>query len=287
MVTPFNERGEVDFTRLLIHTDRLIQNGVDYLVVLGTTAETPTLSGQEKQDIIKCVIDGTAGRVPLVIGMGGNCTADVVKSVQSMAAEGVNGILSVAPYYNKPNQEGLYQHFSAVAAVTNLPIILYNVPGRTGSNINAETVCRLASDFEGTIVGIKEASGDFNQIMQILHHKPEDFLVISGDDAIALPMIALGGSGIISVLGNAYPAMVSTMVASALKGSMEKAREIHYQLLPLMNAIFKEGNPTGIKAVLEIQGHIVNMLRLPLVCASDSLYKQIKQLHKAIRTSRY
>mgnify|MGYP000576300596 CR=1 FL=1 len=283
MVTPFNEKGDVDYDRLTRHTDRLINNGVDYLVALGTTAETPTLSKQEKHDIVKCIVGTADGRIPVVVGAGGNNTAEVVETVRSMNIDGINGILSVAPYYNKPAQEGLYQHFSAISAVSEWPVILYNVPGRTGCNISADTVCRLASDFGDKIVGIKEASCDFIQIMQILKNKPENFLVISGDDAMALPMIALGGSGVISVIANAYPALFSTMIASALNGSYEKAREIHYLLLPMINAIFKEGNPAGVKTAMEIQGYIHNVLRLPLICASDPLHRHIKELHKIIQ----
>ncbi len=278
LVTPFNQVGEVDFDKLILHTDRLIRNGINYLVVLGTTAETPTLSAKEKADVVRCVVDANGGRVPVIVGAGGNDTRSAVESVKTMDLNGVNGLLSVAPYYNKPSQEGMYQHFSAIAAVAELPVMLYNVPGRTGSNISAELAVRLANDFPGTIVAVKEASGNFEQVMDIIQHKPEDFLVISGDDSITLPMIALGGDGVVSVLGNAYPAMFSTMVAAALEGSFNKARELHYRLLPMMKAIFKEGNPAGVKAAMEIQGWIENVLRLPLVPATGKLYQEISEL---------
>jgi len=278
MVTPFNHVGEVDFDKLILHTDRLISNGINYLVVLGTTAETPTLSVSEKADIVRCVVDANGGRVPIIAGTGGNDTRSAVESVKTIDLSGVNGLLSVAPYYNKPSQEGMYQHFSAIAAVADLPVMLYNVPGRTGSNISAGLAVRLANDFPGTIVAVKEASGDFEQVMDIIQHKPEDFLVVSGDDSITLPMIALGGDGVVSVLGNAYPATFSTMVAAALEGSFDKARELHYRLIPMMKAIFKEGNPAGVKASMEIQGWIENTLRLPLVPATRKLYQEISEL---------
>jgi len=278
MVTPFNPVGDVDFDRLILHTDRLIRNGINYLVVLGTTAETPTLSASEKSDVVRCVVDACGGRVPIIVGAGGNDTRSAVEMMKTMDLNGVNGLLSVAPYYNKPSQEGMYQHFSALAAVADLPVMLYNVPGRTGSNISAETVLRLANDFRGTIVAVKEASGDFEQVMDIIGKKPEDFLVVSGDDSITLPMIAIGGDGVVSVIGNAYPALFSTMVSAALDGSFEKARELHYRLSPMMKAIFKEGNPAGVKASMEIQGWIENVLRLPLVPATEKLYQEIREL---------
>ncbi len=278
MVTPFNTTGEIDCDQLSVHTDRLINNGINYLVVLGTTAETPTLSQEEKSNIINCVVDANGGRVPVLVGMGGNNTRAVVESIRSINLKGVNGLLSVAPYYNKPSQEGLYQHFAAIAAVSELPIMLYNVPGRTSSNISSVTALRLAHDFKEHIVAVKEASGNLEQVMEIIRDRPEGFLVISGDDSITLPMIAAGGEGLVSVIGNAYPALTSTMVAAALDGSYDKAREIHYRLFPMMKAIFKEGNPAGVKASMEIQGWIENVLRLPLVPASSDLYQEISRL---------
>jgi len=283
MITPFTQAGEVDLETLGKLTDRLIKHGINYLVVLGTTAETPALKDAEKEDVIRCVVDACGKRVPIIAGAGGNDTRAVVDWVNAMNSEGIDGILSVAPYYNKPSQVGIYQHFAAIAAVSEVPVMLYNVPSRTGSNISAETTLRLANDFQGTIVAIKEASGNFDQVMEIIREKPEPFLVVSGDDAITLPLIAAGGDGLVSVIGNGYPALISTMVAAALEGAMDKARELHYKLLPMMRAIFKEGNPTGIKAALEIQGIIQNVLRLPLVPATEMLYREIEALDEDMR----
>ncbi len=285
MITPFKKDGEIDFDRLSEHTDRLIKQGISYLVVLGTTAETPTLSDQEKGEVLACVTDACGHRVPVMAGVGGNNTRAVTEALKRPWLKQVQGILSVAPYYNKPSQEGLYQHFGAIASVSDWPVMLYNVPGRTGSNIAAETTLRLASDFQGSLIGIKEASGNFAQLMDILAGKPENFLVVSGDDAITLPMISLGGAGVISVIGNGYPALMSTMVASALDGSFGKARELHYRLLPMMKAIFQEGNPAGIKASMEIQGWIENVLRLPLIPVTRGLYEEIARLDKQLNQS--
>lgn len=283
LITPFKQQGEIDWDKLIMLTERLINNGINYLVVLGTTAETPTLSRQEKQDVIRCVVDAGGGRIPIMVGISGNDTRATVEAVQTADLEGVNGLLSVAPYYNKPSQEGIYQHFAAIAAVSEHPVMLYNVPGRTSSNISSATALRLAHDFQGSIVAIKEASGNFEQVMEIIRDRPEGFLVVSGDDAIVLPMIAAGGNGVVSVIGNAYPALLSTMVAAALDDSFSKARELHYRLFPMMKAIFKEGNPTGVKAAMEIQGFIDNVLRLPLIPASEGLYEEISQLNKALQ----
>lgn len=282
MVTPFNREGEVDHEKLMLHTDRLIRNGINYLVVLGTTAETPTLSAAEKNEVVRHVVEAGGGRVPVIVGAGGNDTRATVDLVRSMDLRGVNGLLSVAPYYNKPSQEGMYQHFSAIAAVSELPLILYNVPGRTGSNIRAETVLRLAADFPDKIVAVKEASGDLNQVMEIIGNRPEGFMVISGDDSISLSLIASGGDGVISVIANAYPALFSTMIAAALEGAFDKARELHYRLFPMMKAIFKEGNPAGVKAAMEIQGWTENVLRLPLIPVTGKLYAEIRELDRQL-----
>jgi 4-hydroxy-tetrahydrodipicolinate synthase len=283
MITPFLRDGEVDWKRLEAITDRLIRNGVSYLVALGTTAETPVLSKGEKEKVIRSVLDTCGGRVPVVVGVGGNDTRSVVDHLRAMDLKGISGVLSVTPYYNKPTQEGMYQHFAAVATVAGCPVILYNVPGRTGSNLSAETTLRLASDFQGSIVAVKEASGNFDQVMEIIRNRPDGFSVISGDDAITLPMIACGGDGVISVIGNAYPAWLSTMVSAALNEAYEKARAIHYRLLPMMRAIFKEGNPSGVKAAMEIQGIIDNVLRLPLIPATEKLYAEIRELDAALQ----
>ncbi len=286
MVTPFNRKGEVDLQKLADHADRLIRNGVNYLVVLGTTAETPTLSAGEKKEAVRSVVDAGGGRVPVIVGAGGNDTRAVVESVRSMDLSGVDCLLSVAPYYNKPTQEGMYQHFSAIAAVSPVPVVLYNVPGRTGSNIASGTVLQLAHDFPGTIVAVKEASGDLNQVMEIIRDRPEGFLVISGDDAIALPMIAAGGHGVISVIANAYPDLFSTMIAAALESSFDKARELQYRLFPMIKAIFREGNPAGVKAAMELRGWVDNVLRLPLIPVSDALYAEIRSLDRRLREDR-
>ena len=278
MVTPFNGTGDVDFDNLTLHTDRLINNGINYLVVLGTTAETPTLSAKEKQDVVRCVVDACGGRVPIVVGAGGNDTLSAIEAIRSMEKRNIDALLSVVPYYNKPSQEGIYQHFSAIAAASDLPLMLYNVPGRTGTNMTAGTMLRLATDYPEQIVAVKEASGDFEQISQVLRDKPDDFQVVSGDDSVTLPMISLGGNGVVSVIGNGYPALFSTMVAAALEGANEKAKEIHFRLFPMMVSIFKEGNPAGIKAAMEVQGWIENVLRLPLIPASESLYDEIREL---------
>jgi 4-hydroxy-tetrahydrodipicolinate synthase len=282
MITPFQQDGEIDFDCLMIHADRLIDQGTEYLVILGTTAETPALSESEKKDVISCVIDACGGRVHLMLGLGGNDTRAVIETIKGADTSEIQGLLSVSPYYNKPSQEGIYQHYAAIASVSELPIMLYNVPGRTASNISAETTLRLATDFEGRIVGIKEASGNFEQVMEIIDKRPEGFLVVSGDDAITLPMIAAGGDGAISVIGNAYPALTSLMVTAALDGAYHKARELHYKLFPMMKAIFKEGNPAGVKAAMEIRGWIDNVLRLPLIPVTSPLYQEISLLHSKL-----
>lgn len=279
MVTPFDQKGGIDEQKLALHTDRLIRNGVNYLVVLGTTAETPTLSADERSQVIRQVVKSCGGRVPLMVGIGGNDTRSVVRDIETLDLEGTDALLSVSPYYNKPSQEGIYQHFASVAAVSPVPVMLYNVPGRTGSNLLPDTVLRLADDHAGAIFAVKEASGNLEQVMELIRGRPDDFLVVSGDDSLTLPVIAAGGDGVVSVIGNAYPALMSTLVASALNGSLEKAREIHYRLFPMMKAIFREGNPSGVKAAMEIQGWIENVLRLPLMPVSERLYREIAQLH--------
>ncbi len=283
MITPFKQNGEIDFTKLSLLSDKLVNNGINYLVVLGTTAETPTLSSKEKSDVVSCVVEANGGRVPIMVGAGGNDTRSVVELVKSMKIPGVDSLLSVCPYYNKPTQEGIYQHFAAIAAVTELPVMLYNVPGRTSSNMTSDTMLRLAHDFTGTIMAVKEASGNFEQVMEILRDRPETFLVVSGDDSITLPMISAGGDGVVSVIGNAYPSLMSTLAKTALSGDYEKAREVHYRLFPMMKAIFKEGNPAGVKASMEIQGWIENVLRLPLIGASSNLYQEITELDRQLQ----
>lgn len=283
IITPFTSGGEVDYGTLTLLTDRLIENGINYLVVLGTTAETPTLSSSEKKDVIRCVVDSCAGRVPIIVGAGGNDTLSSIRDIDQLDKNGVDAILSVVPYYNKPTQEGIYQHYSAIAAASELPLMLYNVPGRTGTNMSASTTLRLANDYPGQIIAIKEASGDLDQLTSLLSERPEGFHVISGDDAITLPLIAMGGDGVVSVIGNGYPDKISSLVNAALKGGYEDARNLHYSLSPMIRAIFKEGNPAGIKAAMEIRGWCENVLRLPLVPATDKLFQEIRQLDAVLR----
>ena len=282
IVTPFHKQKNVDFTALGNIIENIIKNGVDYIVCLGTTSEAATLTEQESMAVLDYAIDAVNSRVPIVLGVGGNNTTEIVDRISKTDFTGVSGILSVAPYYNKPSQKGIYEHFKAIAEVSSLPIILYNVPGRTSSNISAETCLLLANDFPN-IVGIKEASGNFEQCMEIISKKPKNFQVISGEDALALPFMSAGMTGIISVTANAFPKEVSSMINLCLKGDFKKAREIHYKLLPFSNAIFEEGNPSGIKAALEIMGIAQNYLRLPLVKINKPLYNKIETIINDIR----
>ncbi|MFC2090882.1 4-hydroxy-tetrahydrodipicolinate synthase [Bacteroidota bacterium] len=275
MITPFSDDGSVNYKDLEKHADRLIQNGIDYLVVLGTTAEPPTLSKEEKIEIIRVIKSTNSGRVPMVVGAGGNSTEEVIGWIKTIGSEGIDAYLSVAPYYNKPSQLGMKQHFSAIASCADVPIMLYNVPGRTSSNISADTVLELANELEENILAVKEASGDFSQIMKILKDRPEGFSVVSGDDAITLPMIAAGADGVVSVIGNALPVQFSAMVRKALEGDFENARAIHYKIMPFIDLIFREGSPTGVKALMEELGFGKSNLRLPLIPASESLTKEI------------
>lgn len=270
MVTPFKSDTSIDWDALKKLTNFLIEGGVDYLVVQGTTGESPTISKDEKQKILDTVVTENAGRLPVVFGIGGNATANVINDLKTFNLKGVDAILSASPYYNKPTQEGIYQHYKNLAENSELPIILYNVPGRTSSNITAATTLRLANDFEN-IVAVKEASGDMEQIMQIIQNRPENFLVISGDDAITWPIIAAGGDGVISVVGNGFPAEFKTVVEEGLKGNMKTANTAHYKLLPIIPLLFAEGNPGGIKEVLAERNIMGTTMRLPLVNVSDGL----------------
>ena len=276
IITPFRKDGSVDFKSLEVHVNHLIKNGVDYLVVLGTTGETPVLSKDERQAIVNFVIEISEKKLPVVVGIGGNHTHAILDSINETDFSGIDAVLSVSPYYNKPNQNGLYQHYKAIAEASPVPVIIYNVPGRTGSNISTETVLKLAKDYK-QIIAVKEASGNISQIMNIIKDKPAGFKVISGDDALSFPMITLGASGVISVIANAFPAEFSTMVRYALSGKIDEARKIHYKLLPLIDAIFAEGSPAGVKAVLDILGISSNYLRLPLVPVSKELYKKLEK----------
>jgi 4-hydroxy-tetrahydrodipicolinate synthase len=275
LVTPFNEDGSVDFASLEKLIDFVIDGGVNYVVTLGTTGETPTLSKEEKKDIINQTFHFVAGRVPVVVGIGGNNTSEIVKDIETLPIEKATAILSASPYYNKPSQEGLYQHYKALAASTNKPIILYNVPGRTGSNIAASTTIRLANEIEN-INGIKEASGNMMQCMQILRDKPQEFLVVSGDDALALGQIACGMRGVISVAANCFPKEFSELVSHALEDNFDAARKINQALLQGYDILFAENNPAGVKAFLSELGVIKNNLRLPLVPLSEGVYKQVR-----------
>jgi 4-hydroxy-tetrahydrodipicolinate synthase len=271
IVTPFLFSGEVDYASLGKLVNNIIENGVDFIVGLGTTSEAVTLNTDEKNEVMKYIVEVVGARVPVVVGIGGNDTSKVVKEIEKANFDDISAILSVAPYYNKPNQRGIYEHFKAIAMQSPVPIILYNVPGRTSSNISAETILKLANEFKN-IVAVKEASGDFIQIMEILQNKPEDFNVLSGDDALTLPMIALGCEGVISVVANAFPRQFSQLVNYARIGDIEDARKIHYELLNLINLLFEDGNPAGIKAALEILGIMGNNLRLPMVPVTHDLY---------------
>lgn len=280
IVTPFLEGGEVDFIGLERLLNHIIDGGVDYIVVLGTTGESVVLSAEEKVAVTNFVKETVAGRKALVIGIGGNNTCAVVDSIKNTDLRGYDAILSVSPYYNKPSQEGIYQHYKALSAVSSLPIILYNVTGRTSSNISAETTLRLAHDFDN-IIAIKEASGDMDQIMKIIKDRPEDFLVISGDDGLTLPMIHMGADGVISVIGQAYPKDFSDMVRYALEGNQKVANELCYQLYDLLPPLYCDGNPAGIKAALKILGICGDKLRLPLVNVASETYQKIEQFIKA------
>lgn len=275
LVTPFKEDLSVDTTALVQLVDHCVEGGVDYLVVLGTTGESVVLSRKERQLVIDTVVRANRGRLPLVLGIGGNNTASVVEEIQATDLTEFVAVLSVSPYYNKPTQEGIYQHFKAISLVSPKPIMLYNVPGRTGSNMLPDTVIRLAKDFKN-IIGIKEACGDMLQIMRLIKDKPSDFLVISGDDFTALPTVLAGGSGVISVLGQGMPAEFSQMIRYGLDHKVQEAFALQYLLLDGMDLIFREGNPAGIKAVLESIGMGGATVRLPLVEATDGLKRNIK-----------
>lgn len=278
LITPFRKQETIDFSKLEPLINNIISNGVDYIVALGTTSEATTMTETERRALQDFIIETVGGRVPIMLGLGGNNTLAVRDTIANTNFDGVSGILSVAPYYNKPNQRGLAQHFKQIAEASPVPVIIYNVPGRTGVNIQAETTLQLAAECPN-IIGIKEASGNISQVMQILRNKPEKFMVISGDDSLTYPMMTMGASGVISVLANALPKEMSSMVKYALKGDVKKALPLHFRMLPLMNAIFDEGNPTGIKALMEIQGQIGNTLRMPLVKSSKQLYNKISALY--------
>jgi 4-hydroxy-tetrahydrodipicolinate synthase len=276
IVTPFKNDSSIDFAALGRVVNHVIDGGVNYIVAMGTTGESVTLSKDEKKALVSYVVEAIDNRVPLVIGIGGNNTQETINSVRHSNLEGVDGILSVAPYYNKPTQKGLFQHFKAIATSSPLPVILYNVPGRTACNITADTCLELAHACEN-IVAVKEASGDMSQIMKIIKGKPENFSVISGDDMMTIPIIAAGGSGIISVLANAYPIQTSELVNHAIKNNFKSAREIQFRFLEMIELLFIDGNPSGVKAMLNILNICHNNLRLPLVPVSRTVYARIQK----------
>ena len=281
LVTPFRRDGSVDLKALCNIVEHVIKNRVDYLVALGTTGETPALTESEKKTIVNQVKEFAGGRVPVVVGMGGNNTEDLVNKIKSADFDGIAAILTVTPYYNKPSQKGLYEHYMAVAEASPVPVIIYNVPSRTGCNITAETTLQLAGD-SIRFAGIKEASGDMIQGMKIARGKPKNFQLISGDDAMTLPLIAAGGTGVISVIGNAFPRQFSEMVRMALANRWEEARTIHYSLLEIIDNLFIDGNPAGVKAALNILNICENHVRLPLTAVSRATYSRLSDLIKSI-----
>ena len=279
LVTPFKSDFSVDTEALKNIVNFSIENGIEYLVVMGTTAENATLSAEEKELVINTVVEVNNGRLPLVLGVGGNNTLQVVNELKTRDFSAFDAILSVSPYYNKPTQEGIYQHFKAIAEASPIPVVLYNVPGRTSSNMLPSTVLRLANDFSN-IVGIKEAAGDLVQAMKIIQHKPKDFLVISGDDMIALPMVLAGGAGVISVIGQGFPKEFSEMIRLGLNKKVDAAFEIQYKIADSIDMIFEQGNPAGIKEVFKTLKLAENVVRLPLVPVDEALSERIQHFVK-------
>ena len=275
LVTPFTSNLAIDFNALERLVSHCIEGGVEYLVVMGTTGENAVLSPEEKQAVLKAVVEANSGRVPIVYGIGGNNTSAVVQSLENDDLSGVDAILSVSPYYNKPTQEGIYQHFKKISEHSPLPVVLYNVPGRTGSNVSAETTLRIAHDFKN-VVAVKEASGDLEQVMAIIKDRPEGFLVLSGEDNLTLPIIAAGGDGVISVSGQAFPAVFTEMIRQSLAGDFSKARSLHYRLFTVTQLLFAEGNPGGVKAALDLLEVIAPYMRQPLWPISHSLRTAIE-----------
>ena len=283
LITPFRRQQEtVDFTKLEALIEHIIASGVDYIVALGTTSEAATMTPSERSAVQEFIVETVAGRCPIMLGLGGNNTLNLTDTIARTNFDGIAGILSVTPFYNKPNQRGLLEHYRNISEASPVPVVIYNVPGRTGVNLAAETTLTLANECPN-IIGIKEASGNIQQAMEILRQRPAGFRVISGDDALTYPLLALGADGVISVIANALPKEMSDMVRLAMKGDLKKALPLQMKMLPLMNAIFDEGNPTGIKALLEIQGSITNILRLPLVKASKPLTNKLSTLYNEFK----
>lgn len=277
IVTPFTNKGEVDYAALTRLVEHLIKGKVEYIVVLGTTGETATLSKEEKKQVIAHIVKTNKKRIPLVLGVGGNNTAEIVETLKKDDLSAFSAILSVSPYYNKPSQEGIYQHYKAISKASPLPVILYNVPGRTASNIAWDTTIRLAKDFKN-IIAIKEASGNIEQCMKIIKHRPANFLVISGDDNLTLPLVASGADGVISVVANAYPKDFSDMVRAALKHDLKTAQKLHYKLMEITEQLFADGNPGGVKVVLAQKNITKSTVRLPLVEPNESVKAKLKKI---------
>lgn len=278
IVTPFNKDNSIDYKSLNKLVDFIIKGGVEYIVVLGTTGESVTLSKEEKQSVVTHVIENVNRRVPIVLGLGGNNTQEILSAFKKPSDfNNIDAILSVSPYYNKPNQRGIYQHYKAIAEASPLPIILYNVPGRTASNVTADTTIKLATDFKN-IIAVKEASGNLEQCMKIIKHRPKDFLVISGDDMLTLPMIAAGADGVISVVANAFPKDFSEMTRQILAGNVKDAQKLHYKLTDIIEQLFADGNPAGIKAVLEMMKICSPTVRLPLVNVNKATQNALKEM---------
>lgn len=282
LITPFTEQGEVDYEAIQRLVEYQIENEADFLCILATTGETPCLSKEERLKIKDFIVSLVKGRLPVVVGCGGNNTAAIVEELKTGDFKGIDGILSVCPYYNKPSQEGLYQHFKAIAGATKLPVILYNVPGRTGINMKPETTVRLAKDCQN-IVAVKEASGNLEQVDEILKNKPEGFAVLSGDDSLTYPMIACGAEGVISVIGNALPKEFSRMIRLEQRGEFEAAVKIHHKFTDLYSLLFVDGNPAGVKALLHEMGFINNILRLPLVPTRVATVQKMSQILKDLK----
>lgn len=282
IVTPFKKSGTVDFNALEKLVEHLIKGKVEYIVAMGTTGESVTLSKEEKAAVTACIVKVVNGSIPVVLGIGGNNTAEAIHSIEKTDLSGISAILSVCPAYNRPTQEGLYQHFSVIAKAAPLPILLYNVPSRTSCNLSDETTLRLAHEFKN-IIGIKEASGNFAQVMNIVQKRPKNFLVISGDDLITLPLIACGADGVISVVANAYPKDFSEMTRQALAGNYDEARKLHYKLTNITNLLFADGSPGGIKAALKMMGLTTDHVRLPLVNINEKVYAALAKEIKAYR----
>lgn len=282
MVTPFTSNKEIDFPALKRVIEHVVDNGADFLVALGTTGETPTLFPQERKAIKNFIKEETNGRIPLVIGVGGNNTAEIVEQLKEDDFSGYSAILSVVPPYNKPSQEGLFYHFKAIAEASPLPVILYNVPGRTGVNMTADTTLRLAREVPG-IIGIKEASGNIHQIQRLIREKPDSFILLSGDDGMTYPLMTLGAQGVISVLGNAYPKDFSEMVHLCLEGNYIEAVDYHFKFREIIRLLFADGNPAGVKCVMHDMGLIENELRLPLVRVSETTASEILHWVKTLK----